>query len=74
MKLYMRTAVNVDGIRWDIELRNGVLEHVKMRLENVPVNLRDMILGFRTVDGSEFEWSVNERIKMCQINPFAKRT
>jgi hypothetical protein len=69
----MRTAVNMDGIRLDIELRNGVVEHVKMWLENVPVDLRNTISGFPTVDGSKFEWSVNERIEMCQIDPFAKR-
>ncbi len=72
--MYVRTVVNVDGIRWDIELWNGVVEHVEMLLENIPVDLRDTISGFPTVDGSKFEWSVNGRIEMCQIDPFSKRT
>jgi hypothetical protein len=45
-----------------------------MRLQNVPVGLRDTILRFLAVDGGELEGAMDERDKVCQIQPFLKGT
>ena len=45
-----------------------------MRLENVPVCLRDRILHFLAIDGCELKGAMDESVKVCQIQPFPKGT
>jgi hypothetical protein len=34
--------------------------------------LGDTVVGFPVVDRSELKWTMDERILMCQVNPFTK--
>jgi hypothetical protein len=43
-----------------------------MRLENVPVGLRDMIPRFPAVDGNKLKGAMDESVEVCQIQPFLK--
>jgi hypothetical protein len=53
MEVDMSATVNMNGVRGDIKRWNGVMEHVKMCLENVLVDLRDAITGLLAVDGED---------------------
>ena len=74
MKLHVRAPVNMNGIRGDIKTRKWVMEHGCMRLENVPVGLRDTIPCFLAVDGGKLEGAIDESVEVCQIQPFLKGT
>jgi hypothetical protein len=50
------------------------MEHVYMRLENVPAGLRDTIPCFPAVDGGELKGVMDESVEVCQIQLFPKRT
>jgi hypothetical protein len=50
------------------------MEHGCMRLENVPVGLRDTIPCFLAVDGGKLEGAIDESVEVCQIQPFLKGT
>ncbi len=50
------------------------MEHDQMRLENIPVGLRDTILHFPAVDGGKLEGVMDESVEVCQIQPFLKGT
>ena len=67
------TAIEMNRIGRDIEFGNGVAEHGRVPLENVPVNLIYAITGFATSDGSKFERPVYKRVMVCKVHPFAKR-
>jgi hypothetical protein len=43
-------------------------------VQNVPVNLRDMILCFPAMDRCKFKWAMDESIEMGEIEPFLKGT
>ena len=45
-----------------------------MRLENVPVGLRDTVLRFPAVDGGKLEGAMDESVEVCQILSFPKGT
>jgi hypothetical protein len=63
----MLAVVNVNGIRWDIELQKRVMEHVQMCFQNIPIGLGDTILSFLAVDGGKLEGGMDKCIKMCQV-------
>ncbi len=73
MEVNVSTTVNVNGVRGDIERRNGVVEHVKVLLEHVPVGLGDAITGLPAVDCCKFERPVNDCVEMSEVEPFAER-
>jgi len=41
--------------------------------KDVPIILAYTVSGFAASDGSKFEGTVNEGVKMCDIKPFSKR-
>jgi hypothetical protein len=67
------SAIKMNRISRDIETRNGVAEHGRVPLENVPVYLIDAITGFATANGSKIKRPVNVGIEVCEVHPFAKR-
>ena len=67
------TAIKMNRIGRNIETRNGVAEHGRVPLENVPVNLIYAITGFATLDGSKIERPVYKCNKVCKVHPFVKQ-
>ncbi len=67
MKRHVCTLVNMNGILWE-----WIVEHITIGSEDVPIWLGDTISSFPAVDSGEFKRAMDERILMCQINPFMK--
>ncbi len=65
MKRYVRAMVNMNGIRWNIELWKRVMGHVKVCLQNVPVGLRDAVLCFLTVGDGKLKGAMDKCVVMC---------
>ena len=74
MKLHVRAPVNMNGKRGDIKTQKWVMEHVQIRLQNVPIGLRDTISCFPAMDRQKFEWAMDESVKMSEVEPFLKGT
>ncbi len=62
----------MNRVRWHIKARKWVVEHVAMGFEDVPILLGDTISSFLAVDSGKVKWAMDERIVMCQVNPFTK--
>jgi hypothetical protein len=48
------------------------VEHVTIGFEDIPVMLGDMVAGVLVVYRSKLKWTMDERILMCQVDPFTK--
>ena len=70
---HMSSSINVNRIGKNVEGRYGVLEHAGMPPKDVPILLANAVAAFAASDGSKFEGTVNEGVKMCDIKPFSKR-
>ncbi len=68
----MNTAVDVDGIRREVEPRRRVMKHRRLFCEGVPVGLGDAIACFTTMDSSEIEGAMDVCIGMSEIEPTTK--
>ncbi len=43
-----------------------------MGFEDIPVMLGDTVAGFPVVDHRKLKWTMDERILICQVDPFTK--
>ena len=44
-----------------------------MGFEDIPFNLTDSVTTLLFVDNSEIEWTMNEYVRMSEVDVFAKR-
>ncbi len=49
-----------------------VMEHVEVRLQNVPIGLRDAVSCFATVGCGKLEWPMDKCVDVCEVEPFPK--
>ncbi len=65
----MDAKINVDGVRWEIEPRERVLEVPFVPCKDIPIGLGDTIACLPTVDGCEFEWAMEECVAVGEVDP-----
>ena len=46
---------------------------IAMGFEDIPFNLTDSVTTLLFVDNSEIEWTMNEYVRMSEVDVFAKR-
>ncbi len=71
--IIVSSAIKMSRVSRDIETRDGVAEHGRVPLENVPVYLIDTITGFATSNGSKIKRPVNVGVEVCEVHPFVMR-
>jgi hypothetical protein len=63
------TAIHIYRVSRNVEAGERVLEHRSMALQDVPIILRDTITRLLPVDCGEFEGTVDESVKVCDVEP-----
>ena len=63
------TAIHMYRVSRNVEAGERVLEHRSMALQDVPIILRDTITSLLPVDCGEFEGTVDESVKVCDVEP-----
>ncbi len=64
------TAIHMYRVSWNVEAGERVLEHRSMALQDVPIILRDTITRLLPMDCGKFEGTVDESVKVCDVEPF----
>ena len=70
---HVSTAINVNRIGGNVEGRYGVLEHGGMLSKDVPILLAYAVSAFATSNGSKIEGTMDEGVKVCDVQPLWKR-
>jgi hypothetical protein len=63
------TAIHMYRVSWNVKVGERVLEHQSMALQDVPIILRDTITSLLPVDCGEFEGTMDESVKVCDVEP-----
>ncbi len=63
------TAIHMYQLSRNIEAGERILEHRSMALQDVPIILRDTITSLLPVDCGKFEGTVDESVKVCDVEP-----
>jgi hypothetical protein len=63
------TAIHMYRVSQNVEAGDRVLEHRSMVLQDVPIILRDTITRLSPVDCGKFEGTVDESVKVCDVEP-----
>jgi hypothetical protein len=50
------------------------MEHVEVRLQNIPIGLGDVVACFATVGCGELERPMDKCVDVCEVEPFLKGT
>jgi hypothetical protein len=66
------TAIHMYQVSWNIEAGERFLEHQSMALQDVPLILRDIITRLLPVDCGEFKGTVDESVKVCDVEPLSE--
>ena len=61
------TAIHMYRVSRNVEAGERVLEHRSMALQDVPIILRDTITSFTPTNSGEFEGTVDESVKVCDV-------
>jgi hypothetical protein len=69
---HMSSAIHVYRVGRDIEARDCDLKHGGMLTKDVPIILRDTIASFTTSNRHELKRTVDEGIKMDDVEPFSE--
>ena len=63
----------MNGIGRHIKTRNWVVIEIAMEFEDIPFDLTDSVTTLSFVDNSEIERTMNECVRMSEVDVFAKR-
>ena len=69
----MSTGIDMNGIGRYIKTRKHVVIEVAVGFEDIPFELADSVTTLSFVDGSEFERTVDECVRMSEVDIFTKR-
>jgi hypothetical protein len=69
---HMSSAIHVYRVGRDVEAGDCVLKHGGMSTKDVPIILRDTIASFTTSNRRELKRTVDEGIKMGDVEPFSE--
>jgi hypothetical protein len=69
---HMSSAIHVYHVGRDVEAGDCILKHGGMLTKDVPIILRDTIASFTTLSRRELKRTVDEGIKMGDVEPFSE--
>jgi hypothetical protein len=69
---HMSSAIHVYRVGRDVEAGDCILKHGGMSTKDVPIILRDMIASFTTSNRRKLKRTVDEGIKMGDVEPFSE--
>jgi hypothetical protein len=65
-------SVNVHGVSSNLDQRNRVVEHPRVRSEDGPIGIAHTVTTFATVNCCKIERPVNLCVRMCEVNVLPK--
>jgi hypothetical protein len=65
----MDAEINVDGVRWEIEPWEQILEVPFVPSEDILISLGDAIACLPTIDGRKFKWAMEECVAVGEVDP-----
>ena len=69
----MSAGIDMNGIGRFIKTQKHVVIEVAVGFEDIPFELADSVTTLSFVDGSEFERTVDECVRMSEVDIFTKR-
>ena len=69
----MCAGIDMNRISRLIKTRNWVVIEIAMGLEDIPFNLTDSVTTLSFDDNSEIERTMNECVRMSEVDIFGKR-
>jgi hypothetical protein len=66
------TGIDMNGIGRYIKTRKRVVIEIAVGCEDIPFELTDSVTTLSFVDGSEFEWTMDECVRMSEVDIFTK--
>ena len=69
----MCAGIDMNGIGRHIKTRHWVVIEIAMGFEDIPFELTDSVTTLSFVDNSKIEQTVNECVRMSEVDIFTKR-